>query len=78
MSDVVVGVVARTLGIPEQSVVDDLAYAAIPQWDSLNHVNLMVALEQAFETEIDENLMVELTTVKAIRAFARRVAPQSA
>lgn len=62
---------AATLGIPADRVTDDLAYNSIPEWDSLNHVNLMTALEERFAVEIDEDLMVQLTTVKAIEAFAR-------
>lgn len=62
--------VADTLGIPVQAICDDLAFSEVPQWDSLNHVNLMVALEQMLQTEIDEDLMVHLTSVKAIRQFA--------
>ena len=62
--------VADTLGIPVQSVRDDLAFSEVPQWDSLNHVNLMVALEQLLQTEIDEDLMIQLTSVRAIRQFA--------
>jgi hypothetical protein len=32
----------------------------------------MLALEQALQTEIDEDLMVQLTNVRAIRAFAAK------
>ena len=62
--------VATTLGIPVERVTDDLAFSEVAEWDSLNHVNLMLALEAALQTEIDEDLMVQLTTVKAIREFA--------
>jgi len=62
--------VADTLGIPVHTIREDLAFSEVPQWDSLNHVNLMVALEQMLQTEIDEDLMVQLTSVKAIRQFA--------
>jgi citrate synthase len=64
--------VASTLGIPVERVTDDMAFSEVAEWDSLNHVNLMLALEQALETEIDEDLMVELTTIRAIREFAAR------
>ena len=64
--------VATTLGIPIDRVTDDLAFSEVAEWDSLNHVNLMLALETALQTEIDEDQMVELTTVKAIREFAAR------
>jgi citrate synthase len=68
--DVIGKLVAGTLGVPVQSVHDDLAFSDVAEWDSLNHVNLMIALEQLLHTEIGEDLMVELTSVRAIRAFA--------
>ena len=61
--------IAATLGISEQQVRDDLAFGDIPQWDSLNHVNLMMALEGELDVPIGEDLMVELSTVQAIREF---------
>jgi citrate synthase len=70
--DLVRTLVASTLAIPVHSVTDTLAFNEIPQWDSLNHVNLMVALEQALAVEIDEEEMVTLTSVGAIREFVAR------
>lgn len=61
--------IARTLGIAESDVGDTLAYGEVPQWDSLNHVKLMLALENLLDVEVGEDEMVELTTVAAIRAF---------
>ncbi|MCA9511152.1 MAG: acyl carrier protein [Myxococcota bacterium] len=64
--------VAETFGIAPDRVRDELAYESIPEWDSLNHVNLMLALEQRTGRSIDEDTMVELTTVAAIREFVAR------
>jgi citrate synthase len=61
--------IATTLKIPTAQVTDALAFDDIPEWDSLSHVNLMLALESAYKTSIDEDHMVELTSVKAIRQF---------
>jgi citrate synthase len=62
-------VIADVLGISLAKVSDELSFSSIPEWDSLNHVNLMLALEQQYGTEIDEDRMVELTSVAAIRRF---------
>ena len=68
--DRIVTLIATTLGIPAERVTDDLAFSETAEWDSLNHVNLMVALEKALQTEIDEERMIQLTSVRAIRDFA--------
>lgn len=61
--------IASTLGVRTSEVSDELAFNSIPEWDSLNHVNLMLAIESQYETTISEDDMVQLTTVAAIRAF---------
>jgi citrate synthase len=65
----VVEVIAEQLHVPADRIRDELAFGAIPEWDSLNHVNLMVALEAEYGVTVDEDRMVELTTVRAIRMF---------
>lgn len=70
--DVIEELVASVLGISAEQVTDDLGFNSIPEWDSLNHVNLMIALEERCGTEIDEERMVELIDVAAIRAFVER------
>ena len=65
-------VVAQTLGIPRAAVVDELSFRSIPQWDSIGHVELMLALEELWGEEIDADLVVELTSVRAILDMSAR------
>jgi citrate synthase len=65
-------VVAETLGIDVNRVHDALEFNSIPEWDSLNHVNLMLALETAYGTPINEDMMVELRTVGRIREHVKQ------
>lgn len=60
---------ASVMGIAVERVTDDLEYDGIPEWDSLHHVNLILKLEEEYGKEIDEDLMVELTSIQAIRRF---------
>jgi citrate synthase len=66
--------IATTLKIPQEQLSDTLEYGSIQQWDSLSHVNLMLRLEDAYGIEIDEDTMIELTSVRAIRDFVREQA----
>jgi citrate synthase len=66
-------VVAEALRVDPSSVTDTLAVNAIPQWDSLAHVELMIALERAYGVSIDEDRMLELVSVRAIRDFLAQV-----
>jgi len=62
--------IARTLGISEDRVTDALEYQSIREWDSLGHVSLMVALENAYGVTVDDELTLALRSVAAIREFA--------
>jgi citrate synthase len=67
-------VIATALGVAPERITDDLEFGVLPEWDSLNHVNLMLALETALGTQIDADQMIELTNVRAILEFASRTA----
>ena len=74
MAAAVEDVIAGVLKIPVGAVTDDLEFNGVPQWDSLNHVNLMLELEQVYGVTVDEEHMVELTSVRAIRQFVHEQA----
>ena len=62
--------IAEVLGIDIRRVNEDLAFGEAPEWDSLNHVNLMLALEKRLGIEIGPEQIVELTSVAAIDELA--------
>ncbi len=76
IDDIVTQVIASSLGIDPAEVDDRLAYHSIPKWDSTGHVQLMLALETAFDIKIQEHLIQELHNVRAIRAFLKGSKPQ--
>ncbi|HTR79369.1 MAG TPA: acyl carrier protein [Gemmatimonadaceae bacterium] len=64
--------VAETLNVAPGALVDSLQYQDIPEWDSVGHLNLMLALEEALGVAIPDDTVVELTTMEALRAFATK------
>jgi citrate synthase len=75
--EALIALVSQTLGIPWSLVVDELGFGTIPEWDSLNHVQLMLALETAYGVEIDEERMISLTSIGRIRCFVTEGARES-
>ncbi|RKH18186.1 citrate (Si)-synthase [Corallococcus sp. CA047B] len=63
--------IASVLQLDPEAVTDELEYQSVVEWDSLQHVVLMVALEKAFGLRINGELRVQLSSVKAIREFVR-------
>ncbi|NKB70550.1 MAG: acyl carrier protein [Candidatus Latescibacteria bacterium] len=71
MSQTIESIIARVLDIAPDQVADELEFQGIPQWDSMRHVDLMLALEEVYDGEIDADQIVELTSVRAIRIWAQ-------
>ncbi|CAM3456243.1 acyl carrier protein [Helicobacter labetoulli] len=52
---------ADSLGV-EVSVVKTLQYQAIPAWDSVGHMALMAALEEAFSIELETDDIIDFSS----------------
>lgn len=65
-------IVCAALEIP--SVSPTLSMDTTPEWDSLRHVQLLYAIEEAFSVRIEPEDALRLTSLAAIAAFlaARR------
>ena len=53
----------ETFGI-EETVLDNLNYQDIPEWDSVGHMGLMNSLEESFEIEIDIDDIIDFSSFK--------------
>ena len=50
---------------------DRMSYESVPQWDSMGHVGLVMALQKEFGCSISPADAIELTDVRAIKAFLK-------
>lgn len=64
--------IATTLNIPIEQVRPDSDMTTLQNWDSLGHINLVLALEANYGVVVDEDAVIELTSVSAIREFVER------
>ena len=64
--------IADTLDLDPDEVVPTLGLHDVPEWSSLDHITLMIALEERLDRAIDGPLTAELTSVAAIEAWATR------
>ena len=60
-------VIAEVLRVPESEITDELTMENIEAWDSLKHMDLIVSLEQNFNTELTFDEIIIMTSVAAIR-----------
>ncbi|MDB6140153.1 MAG: Acyl carrier protein, partial [Verrucomicrobiaceae bacterium] len=59
--------VSAVLGIPESAVTDDTSPDSVSGWDSVKHLNLVMALEEAFGTSFSPEETMDMTSVKLMR-----------
>ena len=51
----------ETLNV-EESQLADLKYQAIPDWDSVGHMSLMAAIEDAFDIMLDTDDIIDFSS----------------
>ena len=74
MSDIearVKKIIAEQLGVPEADVTNEKAFVADLGADSLDTVELVMALEEEFETEIPDEEAEKITTVQQAIDFVQ-------
>ena len=60
-------VVSSVFGVEPQSLDEGSSPESVEGWDSMGHVNLVVALERTFNVSIDIDDMMEMVSVRKIR-----------
>ena len=58
--------VADTLNISQELVNLESGPSTLPEWDSFNHIHLMVALEGRYEIELDVDEIANMISVREI------------
>lgn len=62
MSEKLVRIFSESLGIPRECVDDELKYAEEVTWDSVAHMALIAAIEEAFDIMIDAEDVINMSS----------------
>ncbi len=62
------GVMSPVFGISEDEIEDTASPDTIETWDSLKHINLIVALEEEFNVEFSDEEIFDMMNYKLIVA----------
>lgn len=65
-------VFAAELAIEPNVVVDDLKYGQIPAWDSIAHMALIAAIEEAFDIMIDADDVIDMSSFGAAKRIVSK------
>ena len=61
--------VAVTLDVPLESITQETSQENFALWDSVAHVNLILALEQEFDIQLEVEEFNQLNSIAAIIAY---------
>lgn len=65
MDDKILNIMRRVFETPDVNV--NSSQANCENWDSLHHLNLIVELEDAFDTEFEPEEIAEMKSFKAVK-----------
>jgi acyl carrier protein len=69
MEDRIKDVMAAVFEVPVDEINDDSSPDNVKSWDSLKHMNLIVALEEEFRVQFTDEEMVEMMNYKLIKSI---------
>jgi acyl carrier protein len=66
MIDKIIKIMSKALGLMENEIDDELSPETSAEWDSFNHVSLVLALEKAFNIKFSSDEIGGLLCLKSI------------
>lgn len=71
MENRIISVMASVLGVNQSTINDDTSPDTIEGWDSLKHLNLVVAIEEEFNINLSSEEVGEMMNYKLIRLIIK-------
>ncbi len=69
LEDRIKNIMSAVFEIPEEQIKDNSSPDTIESWDSLKHMNLIIALEEELEVEFTDNEIFEMMDYKSIESI---------
>ncbi|NOY62759.1 MAG: acyl carrier protein [Gammaproteobacteria bacterium] len=66
MNDEIKQVMAEVFALQTTDIADDIKMGSIIKWDSLNHLNLVITLQEKYNISFEPEEMSEMTSIAKI------------
>jgi len=66
INDKIATVMSAVLAIPDTEINENTSPESVEHWDSLKHMNLVVALEEEFDIEFDDDEIMDMNSYPTI------------
>jgi acyl carrier protein len=64
--------IAQVLDVPPEVISDETSPTSVATWDSFNHLNLVLALEEEFRVNLSAEDALDMRNVGLIRTVLQR------
>lgn len=76
MKDTVIKIVSQILNVPVKRIDEDSSPDTVESWDSLKHMNLILALEEKLSIAFSDDEVVEMQSVRRILETVEKRMPK--
>jgi len=59
-------VIANVMNVPAESIDDNSSPDTIEEWDSIKHMNLILALEQEFSIQFEDEQIADMLSAELV------------
>jgi acyl carrier protein len=73
MKEKVIQVVSRVMGVQVAELDEDSSPDTIPAWDSLKHMNLVLALEEDLGIQFSDTQIIEMSSIGLILEILKEI-----
>lgn len=78
MSEKIRKVMAKSLGVVEGSITENTVQEDIYEWDSINHIKMIVAFEREFDITIPDEQVANMISFRLIESVIQQCYGKSA
>lgn len=78
MNERIKKVMAKSLGVVEGSITDTITQEEIHEWDSINHIKMIVAFEREFDITIPDEQVTNMISFRLIESVIQQCYGKSA
>ncbi len=65
-------IIASVLNVDSKLINNDSSSDTLDAWDSLNHMNLIMSIEEEFEVSFEEEEIIDMTSFKSLLEFLEK------
>jgi acyl carrier protein len=76
MQNEILEIVSQVMNVPKEQLNDESSPNTIKNWDSLKHMNLILALEEKYAVSFSDDEIVSMLSVKGILELLSKKQPR--